>query len=196
MVAQQEPPPLSTQRLCSSPACPQSLPADSQCSYLPPLFPSFTPAKPALPTQAQAKGRGSFSRVQKAGFLLLLENRLRGHFQSIFQKQWQHGRQWLAYRLWRESGGCGSLAAKSCLTHTTSWTVAHQVPLSMGLFRQEHWSKLPFPSPGESSWPRCWTWVSCIAGGFFTADLPGKPERVRLGLNSLSLFSCVPWTPL
>ena len=31
----------------------------------------------------------------------------------------------------------------------TSWTVAHQVPLSMGLFRQEYWSGLPFPPLGD-----------------------------------------------
>ena len=30
----------------------------------------------------------------------------------------------------------------------TSWTVAHQVPLSMGFSRQEYWSGLPLPSPG------------------------------------------------
>ena len=29
------------------------------------------------------------------------------------------------------------------------WTVAHQAPLSMGFSRQEHWSVLPFPSPGD-----------------------------------------------
>ena len=31
----------------------------------------------------------------------------------------------------------------------TLWTVAHQAPLSMGFFRQEYWSRLPFPPPGE-----------------------------------------------
>ena len=31
----------------------------------------------------------------------------------------------------------------------TPWTVAHQVPLSMGFSRQECWSMLPFPSPGD-----------------------------------------------
>ena len=31
----------------------------------------------------------------------------------------------------------------------TSWTVAHQVPLSMELSRQEYWDGLPFPSPGD-----------------------------------------------
>ena len=28
------------------------------------------------------------------------------------------------------------------------WTIAHQAPLSMGFFRQEHWSGLPCPPPG------------------------------------------------
>ena len=36
----------------------------------------------------------------------------------------------------------------------TPWTVARQAPLSMGFFRQEYWSELPFPSPGDLSNPR------------------------------------------
>ena len=31
----------------------------------------------------------------------------------------------------------------------TSWTVAHQAYLSMGFSRQEYWSRLPFPLPGD-----------------------------------------------
>ena len=31
----------------------------------------------------------------------------------------------------------------------TPWTVAHQVPLSMGFSRQEYWSGLPFAFPGD-----------------------------------------------
>ena len=31
----------------------------------------------------------------------------------------------------------------------TSWTMACQAPLSMGFFRQEYWSGLPVPSPGD-----------------------------------------------
>ena len=31
----------------------------------------------------------------------------------------------------------------------TSWTVAHQTPLSVEFSRQEYWSELPFPSPGD-----------------------------------------------
>ena len=41
------------------------------------------------------------------------------------------------------------LVSKSCLTLATSWTVALQAPLSMGFPRQEYWSGLPSPSPGD-----------------------------------------------
>ena len=35
----------------------------------------------------------------------------------------------------------------------TPWTVTHQAPPSMGFSRQEYWSGLPFPSPGDLSNP-------------------------------------------
>ena len=35
----------------------------------------------------------------------------------------------------------------------TLWTVAHQALLSMGFFRQEYWSALPCPSPGDLPHP-------------------------------------------
>ena len=41
----------------------------------------------------------------------------------------------------------------SCLTFATPWTVVHQAPLSMGFPRQEYWSGLPFPSPGDHPYP-------------------------------------------
>ena len=41
----------------------------------------------------------------------------------------------------------------SCFSHVqlfaTPWIVARQAPLSMGFSRQEYWSGLPFPSPGD-----------------------------------------------
>ena len=37
---------------------------------------------------------------------------------------------------------------QSCLTATT-WTIAFQAPLFMGFPRQEYWTRLPFPSPGN-----------------------------------------------
>ena len=44
----------------------------------------------------------------------------------------------------------------------TPWAIAHQAPPSMGCSRQESWSGLPFPSPGESFQPRDGAQVSCI----------------------------------
>ena len=43
----------------------------------------------------------------------------------------------------------GNLVAKSSPTFVTLWTVACQVPQSMEFPRQEYWSGLPFPSPGD-----------------------------------------------
>ena len=55
----------------------------------------------------------------------------------------------------------------------TSWTVAHQAPLSMEFSRQLKWVTIPF-SKGSSQ-PRDQTQVSCIAGEFFTDWATGKP---------------------
>ena len=46
------------------------------------------------------------------------------------------------------SGG-GGLVAKSSPTLATPWTVACQAPLSLEFSKQEYWSELPFPSPGD-----------------------------------------------
>ena len=45
----------------------------------------------------------------------------------------------------------------------TPWTVAHQAPLSMGSSRQEYWSGLPFPPPGDLMSP-------ALTGRFFSAS--------------------------
>ena len=48
-----------------------------------------------------------------------------------------------------------------------AWTVAYQVPLSMGFPRQESWSGLPFPPPGDLPDPEIKPHVSYITGRFF-----------------------------
>ena len=46
---------------------------------------------------------------------------------------------------------CVCVCAQSCPTLCDPVDyIAHQVPLSMGLHRQEYWSGLPFPSPNHS----------------------------------------------
>ena len=49
--------------------------------------------------------------------------------------------------------GSGGLVAKSYPTLATPWTTALQAPLSMGFSRQEYWTGLPFPSPGDLPHP-------------------------------------------
>ena len=63
---------------------------------------------------------------------------------------------------------------KCVLSHVfvSPWTVAHQVPLSMGFSRQEYWSRLPLLSPRDLPNPGA---EPCIAGKSFTAEPLGKP---------------------
>ena len=68
------------------------------------------------------------------------------------------------------------LVAELCPTLSTPWTVAHQAPLSMGFLRQEYWSGLPFPAPGALPDPGIEALSPALAGGFFTAESPGKPD--------------------
>ena len=66
---------------------------------------------------------------------------------------------------------CGGCCAKS-LSHVwlfmTPWTVAHQAPLSMVFPRQEYWSVLPHPPPGDLPNPGIKPTSSMLAGGFLT----------------------------
>ena len=54
------------------------------------------------------------------------------------------------------------------------WAVAHQAPLSMGFPRQEYWSGLPFPSPGDLPDPGIEQASPALAGKLFTTMIPGK----------------------
>ena len=57
----------------------------------------------------------------------------------------------------------------------TPWTAAHQAPLSMGFSRQEYWSVLPFPSPGDlpdSGIEPTSPAPPALAGRFFTTEPP------------------------
>ena len=70
-----------------------------------------------------------------------------------------------------------SEAAQSCLTLCDPWTVAYQVSLSLGFSRQEYWSGLAFPSPGDLPHPGIEPGSPGLAGVFFPTVPPGKPFR-------------------
>ena len=54
-------------------------------------------------------------------------------------------------------------------------TVAHQAPLSMGFSRQESWSGLPFPSPGDLPDPGFEPGSPALQMESLPSDLRGKP---------------------
>ena len=78
------------------------------------------------------------------------------------------------------------------------WTIACQVPLSMGFFRQEYWSELPCPSPGDLITPRIKPtslMSPTLADGFFTTSATWEAQdkfmraklRTFVEKNSLSV---------
>ena len=68
-------------------------------------------------------------------------------------------------------------------------TVAHQAPLSMGFPKQEYWSGLPLPPPGDLSDPGIKP-TSCagpaLAGRFYTTTPPGKPLNYMYSVQQSS----------
>ena len=68
------------------------------------------------------------------------------------------------------------------------WTGVLQAPLSMEISRQEYWSVLPFPSPGDLPDPEIEPGSHALAGGFFTT----APSVIQL-LSRVRLFT-TPWT--
>ena len=82
----------------------------------------------------------------------------------------------------------------------TPWTVAHQASLSMGFSRQEYWSGLPFPSPGDLPDPGIEPGSPASEAFALTSEPPGKnicqginhsfPWVVRLYTFLLSVSLC------
>ena len=68
-------------------------------------------------------------------------------------------------------------------------TVVCQASLSVGFPRQEYWSELPFPSPGDLPDPGIGPVPSALAGGFLTPEAPRQPCR-------MSQATAQPWAVL
>ena len=62
------------------------------------------------------------------------------------------------------------------------WTVAHQAPLSMGFPRQEYWSGLPFPFPGDLPNPGIELGSPVLQADSLPSEPPGRPN-ITLPLN-------------
>ena len=58
----------------------------------------------------------------------------------------------------------------------TPWTVAHEFPLSMGFSRQEYWSGLPCPPPGNLPDPGIEPKSPALRTDSLPSEPPGKPS--------------------
>ena len=66
----------------------------------------------------------------------------------------------------------------SCVRLCDPMTVAHQTPLTIGFSRQEYWSEVPFPPPGDLPNPGTEPTspeATVLVSEFFTTEPPGKP---------------------
>ena len=61
----------------------------------------------------------------------------------------------------------------------TPWTVARQAPLSMGFSRQESWSGLPFPSPGDRPNPGIEPGSPALQADALSSEPPGKRALIQ-----------------
>ena len=69
----------------------------------------------------------------------------------------------------------------------TPWTAAHQAPPSMRFSRQEYWSGLPFPSPGDLPAPGIEPRAPALQADVLTSEPPGKPIYIYVKLLGLNL---------
>ena len=67
------------------------------------------------------------------------------------------------------------------------WTVARQAPLSMGFSRQEYWSGLPFPSPGDLPGPGIEPRSPALQADTLPSEPPGKFHLHAAAAKSLQL---------
>ena len=69
------------------------------------------------------------------------------------------------------------------------WTAAGQAPLSMGFSRQEYWSGLPFPSPGDlpNHGIEPWDLLHWQAGSL-PSESPGKPSKYTKAFVNFKSF--------
>ena len=71
------------------------------------------------------------------------------------------------------------------------WAAAHQAPPSMGFFRQEYWSGLPFPSPGDLPDPEI-KQTSPVLPALQADSLPGEPSgKPHIYMYPLVILMCL-----
>ena len=81
----------------------------------------------------------------------------------------------------------------SCIQlFATPWTVAYQVPPSMGFSRPEYWSGLPFPSPGNASKVMLKI-LQARLQHFVNPELPDVQDGYRKGRGTRDQIANIRW---
>ena len=73
-------------------------------------------------------------------------------------------------------GGGGACMLSHVWLFATLWTVAHQIPLSMGFSRQEDWSELPVSAPRDLPDSGIEPASPALQADSLPSELPGKPH--------------------
>ena len=89
-----------------------------------------------------------------------------------------------------EEGSCSCFSLWVMFdSFVTPWGIVHQAPLSMGFPRQEYWSGLLFPSPGDLPDPGTEPASPALPGRFFTTEPPNTPNTGMV--QRFSSFCCI-----
>ena len=74
----------------------------------------------------------------------------------------------------------------------TPWTVAYQAPQSVEFSRQEYWSGLPFPSPGDLPNPGIESRSPALQPDALLSEPPGKPIGHHIKIQKKHLVDGLP----
>ena len=113
---------------------------------------------------------------------------------------WNWGIEWLSPENQQSHSGTNGGSVRVCSVTSvwlsvTPWTVAHQAPLSMGFSRQEYWSGLPCPPPGDlpDSGIEPESLMSpALAGRFFTTSATWEAHNTHNRPQIQSWYSLPP----
>ena len=122
-------------------------------------------------------------------------------FDLHFSNNWNQGTWWTTvHSITKESRhdihstatvvtGCVYLCCSViCPTLCDPWTIARQASPSMGFSRQQYWSGLPFPSPGDLPHLGIESGSPTLQVDFSRFEPPGKPGSLHLALQVVSLL--------
>ena len=84
---------------------------------------------------------------------------------------------------------CGCSVAQLCLTLCGPVGCSWPGSSVHGIFQKRVLEQVASSSSRASSWPRDWTRISCIAGGFFTTEPSGKPQILIVKSLSKNILS-------